>query len=87
MNANDPATALQLPQAMAPHQRGRLAEAKLIYQQILEQEPQNFDALYLLGTLAAQSGDAQGAIQFIDQAIAIQPAVAPARPGSSRRGR
>ncbi|HOB67874.1 tetratricopeptide repeat protein [Ottowia sp.] len=78
MNANDPATALQLPQAMALHQRGRLAEAKLIYQQILEQEPQNFDALYLLGTLAAQSGDAQGAIQFIDQAIAIQPAVAPA---------
>ncbi|MBI3709750.1 MAG: tetratricopeptide repeat protein, partial [Proteobacteria bacterium] len=43
---------------MASHRAGRLAEAAALYRQVLEGQPDNVDALNLLGVLTAQGGDA-----------------------------
>lgn len=38
-----------LKRAVSLHQSGKLQQAKNIYQQVLEMEPENTDALHLLG--------------------------------------
>lgn len=58
------------------HQGGRLDQAELIYRQILDANPQNADALHLLGVIAHQRGQADRAVQLIGRAIAIQPQMA-----------
>ncbi len=55
---------------------GRLPEAEDAYRQALAIEPQNPDALHLLGTLAFRAGNAPAAIDLIGRAIAIKPAAA-----------
>jgi protein O-GlcNAc transferase len=62
-----------LVQALALHQKGRLAEAEALYRNVLAQEPGNADALHLLGVLNAQRGDPTTALSLIDQAIAVSP--------------
>ncbi len=52
---------------------GRLSQAEAIYRQILTQNPNNPTALYLLGTLTAQVGHMDDAINLISKAIAIAP--------------
>ncbi len=59
--------------AMEHHSMGRLAEAEVLYQQILQADPNQPDALHLLGAVAAQTGKFQAAVDFIAQAIAINP--------------
>jgi tetratricopeptide (TPR) repeat protein len=59
--------------AVAHHQAGRLAEAEGIYRQILSQNPNQPDALQLLGTLLGQKGDLKGAEELIRKSLAIQP--------------
>lgn len=63
-----------LQSAVSLHQSGRLAEAQLLYQQILQRNPRQSDALHFLGVLAFQSGDHNQAINFINQAIKVDPA-------------
>ncbi|SDG65879.1 MULTISPECIES: tetratricopeptide repeat protein [unclassified Duganella] len=60
-----------LQQAVELHQQGRLQPAQALYRQVLELNPQQFDALHLLGVIARQQGDAAGAIELISRAIAI----------------
>jgi predicted O-linked N-acetylglucosamine transferase (SPINDLY family) len=56
------------------HQRcGRLQEAEQVYRQILLVQPQNADALHLLGVLAHQAGRHEVAIDLIRGAIAMRP--------------
>jgi len=62
-----------LTQATEHHRSGRLAEAETLYRQALELEPQNADALHLLGVISQQTGRPQLAEQFIRQAIALTP--------------
>ena len=62
-----------LEQAVAAHQQGRLLQAQALYQQVLERQADNFDALHLSGVIAAQNGDAGQAVQLIGQAITINP--------------
>jgi predicted TPR repeat methyltransferase len=45
---------------------------------VLQRQPHHFDALHLLGVAARQRGDPHGAIEFISQAIAVDPAQAAA---------
>ena len=66
-----PAQALQL--AIHHHQGGNLAEARQIYRQLLAADPQNAQALHLLGLAAHQSGDSTTAETMIRQAIALNP--------------
>ena len=63
--------ALQI--ALEHHQLGRLAEAEAIYQQILQIEPGNPDALHLLGLIAYQTGHLQPAVELIGKAISVLP--------------
>ena len=63
----DPAAALTA--ALAHHQAGRIAQAERIYGQILAAQPNNADALHLLGVAAHQTGRHDRAITFIEKAV------------------
>jgi predicted O-linked N-acetylglucosamine transferase (SPINDLY family) len=65
-----------LATAVAHHQAGRLELAAEIYRRILAVEPQQADALHLLGALALQRGEHALAAGKIRQAIAVNPQVA-----------
>lgn len=58
-----------IQQALKLHAAGNLDQATRIYLQVLEQEPDNFDALHLSGAAALQAGDPVGATQLIQQAL------------------
>ncbi len=60
-------------QAVALHQRGRLAEAQAIYRDILRAVPDHFDAVYLFGVTQAQSGKLAEAEVLIRRALKINP--------------
>ena len=62
-----------LQTAMAYHQAGRMAEAEALYRQVLAVQPQNPDALHLLGLIAHQVGQQAAAGELISQAIALRP--------------
>jgi len=64
----------QLNQAFNYHQKGNLREAEKIYREILQNKPDNDTVLYLLGTLASQSGQYETAINLLNKAIEINPA-------------
>ncbi len=62
-----------LQTGLALHQQGRLTEARPIYQAVLAQSPEHFEALHLLGVIAGQTQDFEAAVAFFGQAIAIDP--------------
>jgi len=55
------------------HQKGELAKAKTIYEQVLLRQPYNFDAVHLLGVIELQGKNYLNAIELIERAIALQP--------------
>ena len=59
--------------AMDHHRRGQLADAELGYRQALELDPDNADALQLLGTIVAQRGDFAAGIGLVSRALALNP--------------
>ena len=61
--------------AVQHHQSGRLAEAEVIYRQILALAPHHAGALHLLGVIAHQMGRNDVAMDLIRQAIALAPGV------------
>lgn len=62
--------------AVALHRAGKLDEAALIYERVLAQEPNQPDALHLLGTIALGRGDHGRAVDLIGHAIRFRPGVA-----------
>jgi Tfp pilus assembly protein PilF len=64
----------KLRTAIAFHQAGRLQSAAKIYRQILESEPDNFQALHCFGLVEASAGHLQRAKSLIGRALEIQPA-------------
>jgi predicted O-linked N-acetylglucosamine transferase (SPINDLY family) len=70
---------LTLPQALQVavqhHQAGDLQQAQTIYQQVLQVQPDNSDALHLLGLIALQLQNYDEAIDLIQQAIRINNTV------------
>src|ERR1700722_18889893 len=60
------------------HQNGRLADAEALYRKILAADPNQSDALHLLGLIAEQCGKSDTAIELIGQSIRINPSFAPA---------
>ena len=73
--AFNPAAALpaKLQQANTFHQRGQLATAQALYEDILRVQPRHFDALHLLGVIAAQTKNPAKAANLIGKAIEIDP--------------
>ena len=65
--------------ALQHHQAGRIAEAQAAYRQMLASDPDNFDALHLLGVAAYQLGRYDEASERISQALARNPTDAPAQ--------
>lgn len=59
--------------ALDHHRNGRLAEAEVLYRRILDADPEQPDALHLLGMLAAQCGQFDTAVELIGQAIGHRP--------------
>ena len=68
---NDAATSFK--QALALHQGGKLAEAKLIYEEILGLHPRHADSLHLLGVLLKQTGRLMEGARLMQQAVEIDP--------------
>jgi tetratricopeptide (TPR) repeat protein len=60
-----------LETAVDHHRAGRLPEAEALYRAILETDPNQPDALHMLGALALQSDRAADAIGLIRQAIMV----------------
>jgi protein O-GlcNAc transferase len=63
-----------LQRAYAAQQRGNLAEARHCYERVLKAEPQNLDAIHLLGVLKGQEGDNVGALRLLETAARRLPA-------------
>jgi protein O-GlcNAc transferase len=58
------------------HKTGRLVDAERAYRKVLDREPRNPNALFLLGSLVHQTGRSALAIELIQKAIAANPAIA-----------
>lgn len=59
-----------LKQGIALHDAGQLGDAARCYQAVLEEDPGNVDALYLMSVLASHAGELEMAVQLARQAIA-----------------
>jgi len=66
-------TRLQLAKATALQQQGLLQEARILCEDILQECPDHFDGLHLMGLIALQGGDYQQAARLISKAIDIHP--------------
>ncbi len=64
-----------LTTAFEMHQAGQIGQAAQLYQQIVEHEEENADALHLLGVLRHQQGDHSGAVELIGKAAALRPSI------------
>ena len=70
----DAAQAQQLfAQGLALHEKGQLAKAHLLYQQVLKLQAKHSDALHLLGVIAYQTMQPKLAVELIGKAIEINP--------------
>jgi predicted O-linked N-acetylglucosamine transferase (SPINDLY family) len=63
-----------LGHALGLQRAGRLGEAEAAYRQVIEAEPENADALHLLGVLSHQMGHGDRAVRLLGKAIALQGA-------------
>ena len=62
-----------LQQSLAAHQQGDIRRAAIGYLQVLAREPQNPDALHLLGMVMKGGGQPKEAAKLIRKAIRLQP--------------
>ncbi len=67
----DRASPTALQQAIDAHQQGRLALAATLYRTLLEQVPDNADALHLLGVVEGQEGDLTSARSLINRSLQV----------------
>jgi protein O-GlcNAc transferase len=62
-----------LREGVAHHQKGQVAEAWRIYQEVLKIQPENFHALHGTGIIAAQAKRYEEAVELIGRAVKIDP--------------
>ncbi len=65
-------------QGFALQQQERLEEAAAIYRRVLKNNPRDFDALHMLGLIAARKKNPSLAVELIRKAIEVNPCFAPA---------
>ena len=70
---SDGSLANLLQQALAHHQRGDFARAKAGYERVLARQPDQPDALQLLGVVALQAGDLDQAETLLSRALKVRP--------------
>jgi predicted O-linked N-acetylglucosamine transferase (SPINDLY family) len=61
--------------AITLHQAGDLAQAEILYRRVLDEEPDNFDALHLLGVIHAARKEHGAAERLVRAALALDPNV------------
>ena len=59
--------------AIQYHTEGALQKAEVIYHQVLDMQPNHFDAMHLLGVIAHQVGNNEKAVDLIGRALIIRP--------------
>jgi tetratricopeptide (TPR) repeat protein len=69
----DAAHASLIAQGLEHHRRGELDAARAAYTRVLAAEPGHFDALHLLGVVAAQIGQPELAVRMIALALQVRP--------------
>ena len=62
-----------LDEAIALHRKGRLAEAADLYRQALARNPEDGEALHLLGLIEFQRKNAVAALALMDSAVKLNP--------------
>jgi predicted O-linked N-acetylglucosamine transferase (SPINDLY family) len=60
-----------LARGLAAHREGRLSDAESIYENIIRQHANHFDALHMLGVVALQTNRLERSVRLIDKAIAL----------------
>ena len=70
-----PTADAMLDQALAHHTAGRHIEAETGYRSVLASDPDNPDALNLLGVMLQETGAYQELIALISRALAIDPGI------------
>jgi len=68
-----PSPQQMLALAVQKHNAGQLAEAEELYRQVLEAQPDQPDALHLLGVLSEQTGNSVLAEELISKALVLRP--------------
>ncbi len=69
-------TDILIKQAISLHQQGNFVGAEAIYKKILDADPNDFDALHMLGIINAQRGAFQEAEKLVRKALSIDSNVA-----------
>src|SRR5690242_6831902 len=59
--------------ALAHHREGRLSEAERLYRSVLIEDPDQFDALHLLGIIKLQQRNSPEAVTFLTRAVTNRP--------------
>ncbi len=67
-----------LERATTLHKAGRFAEAERLYRQLLDVDPNDFDAVHRLGILKLHAGVLQEAQRLLEKAVTLAPASAAA---------
>jgi protein O-GlcNAc transferase len=62
-----------LRSALQHQQTGNFKQAENLYRKILKKQPDNFDALHMLGVLLSQTGQHNPATEYIEKAIQLKP--------------
>lgn len=68
----------KMQRAQALHRESRLDDARVLCEELLQEDPRRFEALSLLALIAAQQGDFERAIVSYDRVIAVKPGFADA---------
>lgn len=63
----------RLTNAIAAHQAGKLSEAETIYRALLNENPNNADALHMLGLATHSRGNVSEAENLVRKAISLEP--------------
>jgi protein O-GlcNAc transferase len=71
MTFDPSASAHEFRQGLARHQQGNLVEAERHYDAALKSQPDNFDALHMLGVIALQQGRFEQGVEIITKAVAL----------------
>src|SRR5262245_26095227 len=64
-----------LEEAVAQHKRGNLDRAETLYRKILKSEPEDADALHLLGCVELGRNHRERAISLMRRAVDLAPAI------------
>ncbi len=76
-SAPDPAVLALLERAVALQRAGSTGEAESLYRQVLAREPDQGDALNLLGVIRLRAGDTREAVALLEHAVRAAPRAAP----------